>query len=178
MFGKTGKQLGQFGWIHEIACPSENELYVAELLNTMNDQQKKEQYSEERDRKIQAALDQHWAASDANDFETEHRIYHEDAVLEYPQSGEQTRGRSNIKNQRATQPNKKRFAVRRIVGSGDLWVTEFVLTYDGKLSYTVSIMEFRGDKVARETQYFADPFARPPGARHWSNAWIDNLEAR
>jgi DNA-binding beta-propeller fold protein YncE len=33
MFGKAGKQLGQFGWIHEIACPSENELYVAELLN-------------------------------------------------------------------------------------------------------------------------------------------------
>jgi hypothetical protein len=33
MFGKTGKQLGQFGWIHEIACPSENELYVGELLN-------------------------------------------------------------------------------------------------------------------------------------------------
>jgi len=33
MFGKSGKQLGQFGWIHEIACPSEHELYVAELLN-------------------------------------------------------------------------------------------------------------------------------------------------
>lgn len=33
MLGKTGKQPGQFGWIHEIACPSENELYVAELLN-------------------------------------------------------------------------------------------------------------------------------------------------
>ncbi|MGB6685922.1 MAG: peptidyl-alpha-hydroxyglycine alpha-amidating lyase family protein [Candidatus Acidiferrum sp.] len=33
MFGKSGKQLGQFGWIHEIACPSENVLYVAELLN-------------------------------------------------------------------------------------------------------------------------------------------------
>ena len=33
MFGKSGKQLGQFGWIHEMACPSENELYVAELLN-------------------------------------------------------------------------------------------------------------------------------------------------
>lgn len=33
MFGKTGKQLGQFGWIREIACPSENELYVGELLN-------------------------------------------------------------------------------------------------------------------------------------------------
>jgi DNA-binding beta-propeller fold protein YncE len=33
VFGKSGKQLGQFGWIHEIACPSENEIFVAELLN-------------------------------------------------------------------------------------------------------------------------------------------------
>jgi hypothetical protein len=127
----------------------------------MNDQQKKEQYSGVRDQEIRAALDQHWAASDANDFETEHRIYHEDAVLEYPQSGERTRGRRNIQNQRASQPSKKRFAVRRIVGSGDLWITEFILTYDGKPSYTVSIMEFRDDKVARETQYFADPFVAP-----------------
>ena len=110
---------------------------------------------------IHAALDEHWAASDANDFETEHRIYHEDAVLEYPQSGERTRGRSNIQSQRASQPSNKRFAVRRIIGSGDLWVTEFILTYDGKPSYTVSIMEFSGDKVARETQYFADPFVAP-----------------
>jgi ketosteroid isomerase-like protein len=113
------------------------------------------------DREIRASLDQHWAASDANDFETEHRIYHEDAVLEYPQSGERTRGRLNIQNQRASQPSNKRFAVRRIIGGGDLWVTEFILTYDGKPSYTVSIMEFRDGKVARETQYFADPFAAP-----------------
>ena len=49
----------------------------------MNDQQKKEQYSGVRDQEIRAALDQHWAASDANDFETEHRIYREDAVLEF-----------------------------------------------------------------------------------------------
>jgi ketosteroid isomerase-like protein len=116
---------------------------------------------------IRAALDQHWAASDANDFETEHRIYLEDAVLEYPQSGERTRGRRNIQNQRASQPNKKRFSIRRIVGSGELWVTEFVLTYDGKPSYTVSIMEFKGDKVARETQYFADPFVAPAFRAQW-----------
>jgi ketosteroid isomerase-like protein len=128
-----------------------------------NDQQTKEQPSGVRDQAIRAALDQHWAASDANDFQTEHLIYHEDAVLDYPQSGERTRGRRNIQNQRASQPSKKRFTVRRIIGSGDLWVTEFVLTYDGKPSYTVSIMEFTGDKVARETQYFADPFEAPAG---------------
>ena len=103
-----------------------------------------------RDQAIRAALDQHWAASDAGDFETEHRIVAQDAVLNYPQSGERTRGRSNIQNQRASQPSKKRFTVQRIVGSGELWVTELILTYDSKPSYTVSVMEFRGDKVARE----------------------------
>ena len=120
-----------------------------------------------QEQQIRAALDQHWAASDANDFETEDLIYREDAVLEYPQSGERTRGRSNIQNQRASQPSKKRFSIRRIIGSGDLWVTEFILTYDGKPSYTVSIMEFRGDKVARETQYFADPFVAPAFRAQW-----------
>jgi hypothetical protein len=133
----------------------------------MNDQQTSEQNSGVRDQEIRAALDQHWAASDANDFETEHRIYHDDAVLDYPQSGERTRGRRNIQAQRASQPNKKRFTVRRIIGTGDLWVTEFILTYDGKPSYTVSIMEFRGAKVARETQYFADPFVPPASRAQW-----------
>jgi SnoaL-like domain len=138
----------------------------------VNDERKKEQYSEVRDQVIRAALDQHWAASDANDFETEHRIYHEDAVLEYPQSGERTRGRRNIQNQRASQPSKKRFAVRRIIGGGDIWITEFILTYDGRPSYTVSIMEFRDDKVARETQYFADPFVAPA----WRAQWVERMD--
>src|SRR5271154_3338629 len=133
----------------------------------MNDQQQAAQEGTMRDQQIRAALDQHWAASDASDFETEHRIYHEDAVLEYPQSGERTRGRSNIQGQRAGQPSKKRFSIRRIIGSGDLWVTEYVLTYDSKPSYTVSIMEFKGDKVARETQYFADPFVAPAFRAQW-----------
>jgi ketosteroid isomerase-like protein len=115
-----------------------------------------------RDQEIRAALDRHWAASDANDFETEHDIYLDDAVLEYPQSAERIRGRRNIQITRTNQPSKKRFAVRRVIGSGDLWITEFILTYDGRPSYTVSIMEFSGAKVVRETQYFADPFDPSP----------------
>ena len=133
----------------------------------MNAKPQLKQSTETEEEQIRAALDQHWAASDSNDFEAEHRIYLDDAVLEYPQSGERTRGRSNIQNQRASQPNKKRFSIRRIIGSGKLWVTEFILTYDGKPSYTVSIMEFEGDKVARETQYFADPFAAPAFRAQW-----------
>jgi hypothetical protein len=133
----------------------------------VNDQEKNDPSSAVRDQEIRAALGQHWAASDANDFETEHLIYHQDAVLDYPQSGERTRGRSNIQSQRASQPSNKRFTIRRIIGSGDLWVTEFILTYDGKPSYTVSIMEFKGAKVARETQYFADPFPAPAFRAQW-----------
>jgi SnoaL-like domain len=121
--------------------------------------------------KIRVALDRHWAASDANDFDTEHQIYREDAVLEYPQSGERIRSRKNIQASRMAQPNYKRFSVRRIVGAGDLWVTEFILTYDGKPSYTVSIMEFRDGKVARETQYFGDPF--PPGPSR--SKWVERM---
>ena len=114
------------------------------------------------DTTIKAALDRHWAASDANEFDAEHDIYHDDAVLDYPQSRERIRSRRNIQESRRVQPNNKRFAVRRITGSGDLWVTEFTLSYDGVPSYVVSIMEFRDGKVAHETQYFSESFA--PGA--------------
>jgi len=119
------------------------------------------------DREIWAALDRHWAASDADDFDAEHLIYQEDAVLEYPQSGERIRGRQNIQSSRAAQPNRKRFTVRRITGTGNLWVTEYVLTYDGQPSYTVSIMEFDDGKVKRETQYFGDPFEPGPSRAQW-----------
>src|SRR5712672_831554 len=118
------------------------------------------------DRTVRAALERHWDASDASDFKVEHEIYREDAVLDYPQSGERIRGRHNIQESRFIQPNKKRFTVRRIIGSGDLWVTEFVLTYDGKPSYAVSIMEFREGLVANETQYFADRFNPAPSRAH------------
>jgi len=113
-----------------------------------------------------AALERHWKASDAGDFEAEHDIYREDAVLEYPQSGERIRGRHNIQESRFVQPNKKRFTVRRMIGGGDLWVTEFVLAYDGVPSYAVSIMEFREGLVAHETQYFADRFEPAPSRAH------------
>ena len=122
-----------------------------------------------KDREIRAALDRHWAASDASDFETEHQIYREDAVLEYPQSGERIRGRRNIQASRTVQPNSKRFSVRRITGSGNLWVTEYLINYEGKPVYTVSIMEFEEGKCRHESQYFGDPFDAPS----WRSQWVE-----
>jgi SnoaL-like domain len=111
---------------------------------------------------VRDALRRHWAASDANEFEAEHEIYRDDAVLEYPQSGERIRGRRNIQASRAAQPHAKRFTVRRVLGGGDLWVSELVLTYDEQPFYVVSIMEFHEGEVLRETQYFGEAFEPGP----------------
>ncbi|MGY4290029.1 hypothetical protein ACVWXO_009295 [Bradyrhizobium sp. LM2.7] len=73
---------------------------------------------------------------------------------------------AKIQESRFVQPNKKRFTVRRIVGGGDLWITELVLSYDGVPSYVVSIMEFRDGLVAHETQYFGDRFDLGPSRVH------------
>ncbi len=118
------------------------------------------------DAAVRVALERHWNASDASDFEVEHEIYREDAVLHYPQSGERIRGRRNIQESRFLQPNKKRFKVQRIIGGGYLWITEFVLTYDEIPSYAVSIMEFCEGMVAKETQYFANGFDPAPSRAH------------
>jgi hypothetical protein len=120
-----------------------------------------------RDQEIREALNQHWTASNAGDLATEHDIYHEDAVLDYPQSRERILGRKNIQITRTVQPDHKRFAVHRIIGSGDLWITELVMTYGDKPFYTVSIMEFHGVKVAHETQYFAEPFEAGESRKKW-----------
>ena len=124
-----------------------------------------------RDDDLLAALRQHWAASDANDFDSEHRIYRDDAILEYPQSGERIRGRQNIQASRVAQPNAKRFTLRRIVGGGNVWISELVLTYDGHPSYVVSIMEVEDGKVVRETQYFGEAF--DPGLSRVQ--WVERM---
>jgi ketosteroid isomerase-like protein len=121
---------------------------------------------------IAEALKAHWAASRAGDQEAEHAIYDEDAICDYPQSGERIHGRHNLQSLRAHHPGKPAgFRVRRMTGSGEFWVTEYVIEYEGRAYYTVSIMEFRGSKVWRETQYFGEPFAAP----EWRAQWVERI---
>ena len=115
----------------------------------------------DRDGRTRAGIEQHWEASERGDNDTEHAIYAADAILDYPQSGERFRGRSRIQAQRGGHPAERHFTVLRILGGGDLWVSQCIITYDGVPSYSVSVMEFTGDLVTHETQYFADPFPAP-----------------
>lgn len=111
--------------------------------------------------RTKAAIEQHWQASERGDVEAEHALYAEDAILDYPQSGERFRGRATIAAQRGGHPADRHFTVQRITGLRDLWVSECLITYDGVPSYSVSIMQFAGEQVVHETQYFGDAFGSP-----------------
>jgi hypothetical protein len=115
------------------------------------------------DGRIRSALEEHWRASESGDIEAEHAIYATDAILDYPQSGE-----------RGGHPADRHFTVLRIVGSGSLWVSECVITYDGVPTYSVSIAELADEQVVHETQYFADTF----GAPAWRTALAEPMPGR
>ena len=122
-----------------------------------------------QEEQIRQALNRHWQASAAGDIDAEHDIYEEDAICDYPQSGERIHGRSILQALRSHHPGKPAgFHIRRILGKDGLWITEYTITYQGRLAYTVSIMEFRNGKVVHETQYFADPFEAPA----WRSQWV------
>jgi len=117
----------------------------------------------DREADIRAGIQQHWEASERGDSDAEHAIYAADAILDYPQSGERFSGRAKIQAQRGGHPAERHFTIRRILGSGELWVSECVITYDGVPTYSVSVMEITDGLVTHETQYFADPFPAAPG---------------
>ncbi len=115
----------------------------------------------DRDGDIRARIQEHWHASERGDIDAEHAIYALDAILDYPQSGERFRGRVKIKAQRGGHPAERHFTVGRILGQGDLWMSECVIAYDGVPTYSLSVMEMHDGAVTHETQYFADPFDAP-----------------
>ncbi|HTA60717.1 MAG TPA: nuclear transport factor 2 family protein [Candidatus Baltobacteraceae bacterium] len=125
-----------------------------------------------QEEQIRAALNAQWQTSAAGDVNAEHDDYADDAICDYPQSGEQILERSNLQALRSHHPGKPSgFRVKRILGNGNLWITEYTITYQGRSAYTVSIMQFRNSKVVYETQYFADPF----GASAWRKQWVQPI---
>jgi hypothetical protein len=124
------------------------------------------------EQQIRTALDQHWSASAAGDLDAEHDIYQENAICDYPQSGERIHGRDNLKSLRGHHPGRPSgFNVRRISGAENLWVTEYVINYQAKPVFTVTIMEFENGKCRRETQYFGAPFDAPS----WRAQWVEQV---
>ena len=67
----------------------------------------------------------------------------------------------NFKTWRKQYPAVLKFHIRRITHRDDLVVAENLISYDGKpWTYTVNLLEFRGDKVAHERIYIMEAGSR------------------
>jgi hypothetical protein len=118
---------------------------------------------------VREALLRQWTYTGGSNEAKASELYHDDVVLEFPQSDEWFRGKANQQAWRERYPAKLDFQPREIRGFGDLWIAEGMLSYGGgdPLHY-VKIIQFRGDKVERETLYFAEPFPAPQWRRPWA----------
>ena len=114
-----------------------------------------------------------WTDIGEGDWQAVAGYVHEDFVQEWPQSGERIVGRDNAiainQNYPGGLPTMK---FRRTVAAGHLAVLEVELTYaDGSRYFGVSVVELRDGKIARETDYFAQPFSAP----QWRAQWVEKM---
>lgn len=110
--------------------------------------------------------DQVWLA-ESPDFNVMEEVFADDAVLEYPQSGERIRGCAKIRAVEENYPALPKVTIRRKVVVSDLGLVESDLDYQGKPYQEVSIFDFQDGKIVRLTQYFPEPFEAPESRTRW-----------
>ena len=120
-----------------------------------------------------AILDRTIAAMFAGDFEGATAAMADDGVVEWPQSGERIVGRQACtlvyKNYPGGSPS---YELLRISGGGDLFVVEAIGQYGPDKTYMTSIIEFRGGRIVKQTDYFGAPFEAPA----WRAGWVERME--
>jgi SnoaL-like domain len=122
---------------------------------------------------VRAAFHHYWQYA-ATDSEKAHQIYHDDAIVEFPQSQERFEGKANFMAWRKIYPASVDFKIKRIRGQGNIWVIEGLVRYDGGAwNYGFSIHEFRGGKIARETIYGGEGWQAPQWRAPWRALWKD-----
>jgi len=100
-----------------------------------------------------------------------HDMYDDDAVLEFPQSGERFEGLANFREWRSQYPAAVTYDIRRIRGADDIWIVELTFSYDGgEPQHGVGVMEIKDGKIVRETVYVAEPFDAPDWRAPWRAA--------
>jgi hypothetical protein len=125
---------------------------------------------------IRDGLVRHWRY-EGIDYDKSHEIYRDDAILEFPQSGERFVGKQSFLTWRKKYPANLDFRIRRISHHGDLWVAENLLSYDGgPWMFSVNILQLRDDKIAHERIYIMEGFEAAAWRAEWAEMF-DPLEA-
>ena len=108
----------------------------------------------------------------AGDLDAVGRHLADDAVVEWPQSGERIVGREACLNVYRNYPGQApTYELRRISGGGDLFVVEAVGDYSGEKFYLTSVVDFRSGKIVKQTEYWASPFEAP----RWRAQWVERM---
>jgi|SRR5689334_7118493 ketosteroid isomerase-like protein len=117
-----------------------------------------------------ATLDRTVEAMISGDFDTATEALAEDAVVEWPQSGERITGRQACLNVYRNYPSgSPKYELQRITGGPDVFTVEARGDYSGTTVFMTSIIEFRDGKIQKQTDYFADAFEAPS----WRAQWVD-----
>lgn len=96
-------------------------------------------------------------------------LFHDDAVMDWPQSGEKVVGADNRRSIYRSFPQLPTITPRRMVSDGDLVVAEATLDYGGPTYKTVFIFELKDGKISKETAYWSEAFEAP----EWRAKWVE-----
>ena len=105
------------------------------------------------------------------DAEREYELRHPDCVIDIPQSGERFDREGMREVQRNFPGGAPDMRLERLAGEGDVWVAELVSDYGdrpgGGVFNVCLILEFKDDRIGRETRYYAEPFEPPEARAQW-----------
>jgi hypothetical protein len=105
--------------------------------------------------------------------EAEYQLRHDDFVMEMPQSGERIRGRDAMRAMQEAFPVPPSITLRRVVGSGQVWVVEGTNDYAGDVWHVVAILELGTDgSIVRDTRYYTQQSEAPS----WRAEWVEALD--
>jgi hypothetical protein len=112
-------------------------------------------------------------ALNTRDLDLFHAQFHEDSIMEYPQSGERIVGGENRRGVYGAFPGLPHVTPTEVRVSGDLGVVEASLDYgDGAPWQAIFVFELRDGKIARETAYWPQPFE----AAEWRAQWVERVD--
>jgi hypothetical protein len=124
--------------------------------------------SEPRNPTIEALI----AALNARDLTALDRLFADDLIMEWPQSGERIKGNKNRREIYSRFPALPKVSPRRMTGNGELWVLEASLDYgDGDPYLAVFVFQLRNGLIAREIAYWSKPFPAPD----WRTPWVERI---
>ena len=102
------------------------------------------------------------------DWDTVGEAIADDAIVDWPQSGERLVGRQACLTVYRSYPGgSPRYELQRITGGPDVFTVEARGDYGGEPVYMTSVVEFRHGMIARQTDYFANAFQAPAWRAQW-----------